>query len=438
MSNVDCTRRAILAGTAAGLALSAGVAPAAGRRGRAMPKGFLWGAATAGYQVEGDSVNSDTWLFEHVKPNVFSEPSGSACDSYHRYEEDMDIAARIGLNCYRFSVEWARIEPARGEFSQAQLDHYERMVDACRARGLAPVVTYSHFAVPRWFGANGGFENRESIDLFARFCTRVTKAFGDRIALAATFNEPNLARQLQSIAGIRRARGALDAMLAAAARASGSDRFSSTVFGDPDRFDETMLAAHRHGYQAIKAVRGDLPVGVTLAIADEQGVGAGNRAAQKRQELYGAWLKAAGESDFVGVQTYTRNLVGPNGDLEIPKGAEVTQAGYEFYPAALGNTIRYAAATSGKPVYVTENGVATADDRRRIAYIDGALAALRTCIDDGVDVRGYIHWSLLDNFEWSSGYRPKFGLVAVDRTSFRRTVKPSALHLGGYARANSI
>jgi len=438
MSNLDCTRRAVLAGTAAGFALSAGVAPAATRRGRAMPKGFLWGAATAGYQVEGDSVNSDTWLFEHVKPNVFAEPSGSACDSYHRYADDMDIAARIGLNCYRFSVEWSRIEPARGEFSQAQLDHYERMVDGCRARGLAPVVTYSHFAVPRWFGANGGFENRESIDLFARFCDRVTSAFGDRIALAATFNEPNLARQLQSIAAIRRSRGATDQMLAAAARASGSDRFSSTVFGDPDAFEETMLAAHRRAYQAIKAGRGDFPVGVTLAIADEQGVGAGNRAAQKRRDLYGAWLEAAGESDFVGVQTYTRNRVGPDGDLEIPTGAETTQAGYEFYPAALGGTIRYAAATSGKPVYVTENGVATEDDRRRIAYIDGALAALRTCLDDGVDVRGYIHWSLLDNFEWSSGYRPKFGLVAVDRTTFGRTIKPSALHLGGYARANSI
>ncbi|MDE2412620.1 MAG: glycoside hydrolase family 1 protein [Sphingomonadales bacterium] len=233
MANIDLTRRTMLAGTAAGLTLSSGIARAAARTARALPKGFLWGAATAPHQVEGDNVNSDTWLFEHVKPTLFSESSGSACDSYHRYEEDMDIAKQIGLNCYRFGVEWARIEPVKGEFSQAELDHYERMVDACLKRGLAPVLTYSHFTTPRWFAASGGFEVRDSVDLFARYCERVTKAFGDRIALAATFNEPNVVYHAMAIPQFAMVKALAEAMRAAAAKACGSDRFASSTFGDP-------------------------------------------------------------------------------------------------------------------------------------------------------------------------------------------------------------
>ncbi|MBS0483399.1 MAG: glycoside hydrolase family 1 protein [Proteobacteria bacterium] len=438
MATIDLTRRTMLAGTAVGLTLSPGLVRAATKARRALPKGFLWGAATAGHQVEGDNINSDTWLFEQVKPTLFSEPSGSACDSYHRYGEDMDIARNIGFNCYRFGVEWARIEPARGEFSNAALDHYERMIDACHKRGLAPVLTYSHFTTPRWFAAMGGFEVGDSVDLFARFCERVTNAFGDRIALAATFNEPNVVYHIRSIPEFKMVAALAEAMKSAAARASGSDRFSSTVFTDPALFETNMIAAHKAGYQAIKAGPGDFPVGVTLAMTDEQGVGAGHLAAQMERERYDAWLKAAGESDFVGVQTYTRNLVGPSGNLPVPAASEKTQMGYEFYPPAVGGAIRYAARVSGKPVYVTENGVATEDDNRRIAYIDGALAEVRKCLDDGIDVRGYIHWSLLDNFEWNFGYRPKFGLVSVDRTTFKRTVKPSALHLGKYAKTNRI
>ncbi|MDE2412621.1 MAG: family 1 glycosylhydrolase, partial [Sphingomonadales bacterium] len=162
------------------------------------------------------------------------------------------------------------------------------------------------------------------------------------------------------------------------------------------------------------------------------------KAAEVADALYGPWLAAAKPCDFVGVQTYTRIRVGAEGPLSAPAGSEMTDAGYEFYPQALGETVRFAAKATGKPIYVTENGIATGDDTRRVAYIDGALDALRKARADGIDVRGYFHWSLLDNFEWTAGYAQHFGLVEVDRTTFKRTPKPSAVHLGRIARANSI
>jgi beta-glucosidase len=434
---MSISRRSLIA-SAAALAATGEVMAAPQQGTRKLPKGFLWGSATAGHQVEGNNINADTWLFEQIKPNLFVEPSGDACDSYHRYEEDIAIVARLGLNCYRFSTEWSRIEPAPGQFSEAVLDHYSRMVDTCLRYGLAPVVTLSHFTVPRWFAARGGFDVPQSVDLFTRFADKVIARLGDRIALALTFNEPQVARQLEWIPSLKPILARAGLMLKEAARVSGSDRFASSVFGMNDACEANMIAAHLSAYRAMKAGPGDFPVGVSLAIADEQGVGADSVVEEKKRKVYEPWLLAAGKSDFVGVQTYTRNRVGAEGDLPAEHGRELTMMGYEFYPQAIGATIRYAASVAKVPVYVTENGCAVADDSRRIAYIDEAMRQLRACLADGIDVRGYIHWSLLDNFEWSYGYRPTFGLVSVDRKTFKRTPKPSAWHLGRIARTNRI
>jgi beta-glucosidase len=227
-------------------------------------------------------------------------------------------------------------------------------------------------------------------------------------------------------------------MLAAAARAAGADRFSFFLLGPGDKTVGTLVAAHHRGMAAMKAGPGKYPVGVTIAIADEQAVGPDSARDRKRAQLYGPWLEAAGKSDFVGVQTYTRARVGKDGDLPPDPGAELTQMGYEFWPEALEQTIRYAAAQARVPVYVTENGIGTGDDTRRIEYIKRALAGVQSCLADGVDVRGYVHWSLLDNFEWIFGYRPTFGLVAVNRDTQERTVKPSGRFLGDIARRNAF
>ena len=403
------------------------------------PKDFLWGTATAGHQIEGGNVNSDFWLAENVKPTLFREASGDACDSYNRFAEDIALAAHLGFNCHRFGIEWSRIEPEPGMISHAALDHYKRVLDECHRHGLAPMVTLSHWSVPRWFAARGGFEQADSPQIFARFAETAASHLGDGMAYATTFNEANIQRVLSLLfpnpVAVRR--GA-DAMLAACAKASGSDRFANVLFGEIDKIEPNMVKAHHLASAALKAGPGSFPIGVTISMQEIEGVGAGNKAAQVAAQLYGPWLETAKSADFVGVQTYTRIRVGADGPLPLPADAVKTDAGYEFRPEALEATIRYAIAVTGKPVIVTENGMATIDDSRRVAFIDQALAGVARCRADGLDVRGYVHWSLLDNFEWTSGYSQQFGLVAVDRTTFERTVKPSAVYLGRRARANRL
>lgn len=374
---------------------------------------------------------------ENVKPTIFKERSGDACDSYHRYMEDFELAARLGFNAYRFGLEWARVEPVQGAFSNAELDHYARVLEACRSHGLKPVVTFNHFTTPLWFAARGGFEVADSPDLFARYCSRATRHLGGLIHLATTFNEANiqLLVRLSYAQLLERAK----AMIAAAARKTGSAKFSRIAYADPEISTPLMQTAHRRSYEAIKAVCPGLPVGLSLTTADVQSVGPAAWAESFRRRLYGGWIEVAHtHADFVGVQTYTRIRVDEQGAVAPPKGAELTAAGYEFYPQALGNTIRWAHTVIGKPIYVTENGIATDDDSRRIAFIDQALDSVRGCLDEGIEVRSYLYWSLLDNFEWASGYAVHFGLAAFNHQSFERLPRASAWHLGAIARANVI
>lgn len=392
------------------------------------PPAFLWGAATAGHQVEGNNVASDVWLLEQVKPTLFAEPSGDACDSLHRWPEDLDLVRSLGLNCYRFSIEWARIEPAEGQFSIAYLDHYRRIVDACRARGIGPLPTLSHFASPRWFAARGGWEVADAPQFFARFAERAIRHLGPGVTHALTFNEPNLQYlgRWNATPMSRAARDLAGAMLAAAAKAAGSERFSLQNGGDAEAMLEHLLASHRLARSAMKTVRGDLAIGLSLALPDDQAAGEGSLLERKRKEVYAPFFEAARDDEFIGVQTYGRTRIDANGTLAAPEGAERTQTGEEFYPAALGGAIAYAHAATGKPVFVTENGIATLDDTQRIRFLHGALESLAAQMRAGVPVLGYLHWSLLDNFEWFAGYGPRFGLVEVDRSSFRRTPKASA------------
>ncbi len=430
------TRRRLLSSATLGAAALA-VKPGSAATAKSFPKGFLWGAATAAHQVEGNNVNSDLWVLEHMKPSMFQEPSGDACDHYHRYADDIRMLARLGFNTYRFSIEWARIEPEQGFFSLAELEHYRRVLAACHENNLKPMVTFYHFTSPRWFAGLGGWENPGSVDLFARYCERASKRLGDMMSFATTFNEPDVPLMFRwmtmDLGGPK-----LEHMMQAAARAIGSDKFGMFFLGNLDLLRDNMIAAHHKGLQAMKSASGKCPVGVNIAISDDQAAGPDSGRDRKREEVYGAWLRAASKSDFVGVQTYTRSRVGPDKDLPPEQGVELTQMGYEFWPEALEQTIRYAAAQSKVPVYVTENGIGTEDDTRRIEYIKRALAGVQNCLKDGIDVRGYIHWSLMDNFEWMLGYRPRFGLVAVNRETQERTPKPSASFLGGIAKRNSL
>ena len=418
-------------------------APAPADKAKAFPDKFLWGCATAGHQVEGNNTNSDLWAVEHLPESMFKEPSGDACDHYHLYPQDISMLADLGFNTYRFSLEWARIEPEEGFFSNAELDHYRRMLAACREHNLTSLLTYSHFSVPRWFAVKGGWQNPAAPDLFARFCEKATKHLGDLVGYASTFNEPDVPQLLNwiNLPVPGKPEMSLTEMfeqnMAKVRKQLNAPEFSGFFIGDAKKNRDSLLAAHQKGKAAMKSVRSDMPVGFNLAMTDDQPAPTDSHVAEKRADVYGPWLEAAKKCDYLGVQTYSRSIVAKK-DLPPPKGAELTQAGWEFYPECVEHVVRYASKEAGVPLIVTENGIATNDDTRRVEYFQRALAGLKRAIDDGVDVRGYVAWSLLDNFEWMSGFEPKFGIVAVDLATQKRTIKPSATVLGNIARRNSL
>ena len=407
------------------------------------PAGFLWGASTAGHQVEGGNINADLWPLEWDEPSLFAEPSGDACDHYHRYPDDIATLADLGLNAYRFSLEWSRIEPEPGYFSQAALDHYRRMIGTCLEHGVAPVVTYCHFTTPRWFAGEGGWGGADAVDRFARFATHATEHLGDLLGWVATLNEPNVMTMLE-LTGVIPMGTSGDQSL----DTSGAEAAPGGVGGfDPSRYRmglvgvgaERMAALHHAAVDAIKSGPGAAKVGWTLALVDlQEGDGGHERYTRARRGAQLDFLDVSKDDDWLGVQTYSRNVLGADGPIPMPEGTPTMQTGWEVYPEALSHTVRLAAEHTGVPLLVTENGMATDDDAARVAYTREALRGLAGCIADGIDVRGYLHWTLLDNFEWMAGYAKNFGLIAVDRETLERTVKPSARWLGEVARGNSI
>jgi beta-glucosidase len=409
-----------------------------GRDNYVFPNDFLWGSATSGHQVEGNNINTEGWVLEHLPNTHYAEPSGDACDHYHRYPEDIALFAELGFNSYRFSIEWARIEPEEGEFSNAALDHYRRMLATCHEHGIQPAVTFHHFTSPRWLHRYGGWLDDKMPERFARFCEKAVAHLGDLISLACTLNEPNIAVVLSYLLPFRIRDGAWwdDA---AHALGTSPGRLGLFQYVTDPHMRDVILAAHQRASDVLHAGPGDFPVGLTLALHDFQAAEGGEeKMAEYRRAMADIYLEQLRDDDFVGVQNYGRMVVGPEGRVKPAAGAEVNQMGEEFYPQGLGGAIRLAAQVAGVPIYVTENGMATEDDSRRLAYFKGALDSMADCIEDGIDVRGYFAWSAFDNFEWVAGYGPKFGIIAVDRETQERTPKPSAYWLGNVARNNAL
>jgi beta-glucosidase len=397
------------------------------------PDGFLFGAAVGAHQVEGGNTNSDWWWWEHREGTHCREPSGDACDFYHRYADDIAMLAGLGMNAFRFGIEWARIEPVEGDFSHAQLDHYRRMLEACHRHSVTPILTFHHFTLPKWLHDLGGFASDQFPSLFGRYCDRTAAALGDAIGVACTINEPQGLGQSGYLLGINPP-GHTDDNAGAQAAV------------------DHLLEAHRLGAAAIRT-HTHAPVGITLAIPDiqyEEGAEPGNTSLEVESRINDQFFELARGDDFIGVQTYTRFRIGPEGPRspghdwsdwtrETEETDLTTQMGYEYYPQALGGAIRRAwKSTGGIPILVTENGIATSIDEKRIAYMDTALREMQGCMAQDIEVRGYLHWSLLDNFEWAFGYRPTFGMVAVDRQTFARYPKPSAAWLGAVAQARRL
>jgi beta-glucosidase len=389
--------------------------------GLAFPEGFSWGTATAAHQIEGGNTNNDWWEFEHTPNSGCAESSGDGCDSWLRWEEDADLVAALGLDNYRFSVEWSRIEPAEGEISRAALAHYRRQCEGLRERGIDPVITFHHFTTPRWLTAEGGWENGRIVERFASFCGVVAKELGGVMTRACTINEPNIVATMGWHAGMFPP-GKTDKELSY-------------------RVGANLVAGHRAAVEAIREAAPEIPVGLTLSMTDYQLVAGGEEQLKRiRGHAEDVFLDGTAGDDFLGVQVYTRMRIGPAGWAGYEPGIPVLDMGYQFYPQSLGNCLRRAAAytDAALPLLVTENGIGTTDDGQRIDYVRQALRGVLDVIAEGIDVQGYTYWSLLDNFEWALGYRPRFGLVGVDRSTFARTPKPSAAWLASIVAANTL
>lgn len=421
-----------------------------------LPKGFLIGAATAAHQVEGNNIHSDYWAQEHMEYTSFNEPSGAACDHYNRYEEDIRLMAEAGLNAYRFSIEWARIEPQPGVFDENEIAHYRKVLECCHANGVEPIVTMHHFTSPRWLIEQGGWEAEATVERFARYCRYVVEQLGDLFTYACTINEANMGLQIAAITKrymqmmkVQSAEGKVqvginlgDTLKERMKKQAAENR---KIFGTPNpqvfvsgrtpEGDLLVMKAHQAAKAAMKAVKPELQIGITLSLHDIQSLPGGEEAAAREwEEEFMHYLPYIRDDDFFGVQNYTRTLMGPDGSLPVPDGAKTTQMGYEFYPQALGHVIRTVHKSLPIPLIVTENGVAVSDDSRRVAFIEEALRGVDSCIEDGIPVKGYMYWSLLDNFEWQKGFSMTFGLIAVDRATQQRSPKRSLTFLGGYAR----
>ena len=424
------------------------------------PKGFFIGAATAAHQVEGNNIHSDYWAQEQLPHTSFTEPSGDACDHYNRFEEDIKLLADAGLNAYRFSVEWARIEPEEGKFDEREIEHYRQVIACCKQNGVEPIVTLMHFTSPVWLIRKGGWEAESTVEDFRRYAAYVTEQLGSELNVICTINEANMGLQLAAIAK----RFQLMAQQAArsAKSAEGTVQVgmnfekmmenmkfaameNAQVFGTPQpqifvssrtpEGDKLVFRAHQAAKAAIKALHPNIRVGITLSMHDCQALPGGERFAEAAwDEEFRHYLPYIEDDDFLGVQNYTRTQYGPEGQLPCPEGAELTQMDYEFYPEALEHVIRKVHEDFKGDLIVTENGVAVSDDSRRVEFIRRALRGVENCLADGITVKGYCYWSLMDNFEWQKGYSMTFGLIAVDRKTQSRTPKKSLSVLGDYAK----
>jgi beta-glucosidase len=380
---------------------------------------FLWGVATGAHQTEGNNVASDWWEFEHAPGTPIGEPSGDAVDGYHRWPHDMDLAAAAGFTDYRFGIEWSRIEPADGCVSRAEVDHYRRIVEGALQRGLRPFVTLHHFTLPAWFSRTGGWLRPDARARFLRYVDAIGPVLDAGVTHVGTINEPNIV-----------------AMFAADNGNGMAALRDGLPVPDPEVTD-ILIDVHHRTRAALKPKHPELSVGWGVSVQDCQAAPGAEHAlkayTRPRDEVF---LEAGRGDDWVGIQTYTRIRVGVDEDRPeiVDPDAQTTMNGWEFYPEALGGALRRAAGIVDEtPIIVTENGIATADDAQRIEYTGRALQSMAEAMADGIDVRGYLHWSLVDNYEWGS-YAPTFGLVAVDRHTFARTPKPSLQWLGSQPR----
>jgi beta-glucosidase len=408
------------------------------------PQGFLWGASTSSHQVEGGNRWNDWW--EHEQSGRLPHVSGDACRHYERFEQDFDLARSWGHNAHRFSIEWSRIEPSEGNWSMDALAHYREVIRALRGRGLEPVVTLHHFTNPAWFAKKGGWLRGDSVRLFARYAEHTVGNLGSDVTYWLTINEPTVYVMQGYINGEW-------------------PPFLKSAWIKAASVFRNLCRAHVAAYRALHRIRPEVKVAFAhnaSLVVPCNGAHRSDRVAARLRDLIlnRAFFRligvrrrnlqqTAGSLDFVGLNYYTRTIVRSSGwGLEAILGrtcqlshhhnrGPISTTGWEVYPpglkAVLENFSQF-----GLPVLVTENGVATDDESLRREFVVQHLESLADALENGVDVIGYLYWSLIDNFEWALGTKPRFGLAEVDYNTQRRLPRPCAEDFSRVCRKNQL
>lgn len=391
----------------------------------AFPKGFFWGASAASYQVEGGIENVD-WAKAAKEGRV--PACGLACDHYHRYESDFDLAKSLGHNAHRLSVEWARIEPEEGKFNEEEIAHYRNVLEALHARGMTPMITLWHFTLPLWFVEKGGFEQKNSPEIFARYCAHVVEKLADLCTHFSTMNEPI----------VYASNGWLRGSWPPFKRFTCTDFVNITntnkkheVRADKGlhglflflRVRKNLSLAHNAAYRAIKLKRRDVDVGLVKHVIFFEGNG---NPINKIKAWVANWQwthvfmeRTYQHCDSIGVNYYFHKKFGDRATYQK------TDMNWDVYPEGIYGALNILARYN-KPLYVTEAGVADAEDTLRTDYIEKQVEGVRRALSAGVDVRSHMYWSLLDNYEWALGFEKRFGLIAIDYQTLERTIRPSA------------
>jgi beta-glucosidase len=391
---------------------------------KVFPRHFIWGAATSSYQVEGENIRADWWQWEK---SVGIEKSGAACRHYQLYEQDFDLAKSLHHNAHRLSIEWSRIEPEEGKFSEEALEHYRQVIRALKSRNIEPFVTLHHFTNPEWFTRLGGWEKRKAVDYFLRYCGFLVPALAKDVHYWITINEPTIyishaylfgfwPPQKKSILKVKAVEG-------------------------------NFIQAHLKAYRLIHATYrrvGEKSPAVSISqhmqayIPCRENIVNRFAASLRHRWFNCGFIDVFTRSktlDFIGLNYYSRQLVEVKklGIRHLLMGAcedncypvKKNSLGWDIYPQGIYDVLvklkKYKL-----PIIVTENGICTLDDKERWDFIRVHLEHIHRAMEAGVDVRGYLYWSLMDNFEWDKGFTPRFGLIDIDYKTFQRTVRESA------------
>jgi beta-glucosidase len=426
------------------------------RQALTFPDGFLWGAATASHQCEGGNTNNQWYAWERAGHIKTGESCGRACDWWTNAERDFDAAQQMGLNALRLSLEWSRIEPSPSQWDDRAMARYRQMLAALRARGIEPLVTLHHFTHPIWFEERGAFLAPDAIPLFTRYTAKVVEELGGLCDFWCTVNEPNVyAIRGYQIGGsppgrVGDLRGAVRAV-------SNMARAHASAYREIHRLQPTARVGWAQHYNIFDPAHSWSPLDRMVAGIQDSGFNEAFSAAVLRGRapfpfnlLSGDLRDVRGTCDYVGINCYARDLVAfdlrrpaevfgrrfpapdaPQGDV----GADSLYG--EIYPQGILQVAQRVRAF-GKPIHVLENGVADTSDRLRPWVIARALRSVRDALDQGIDMRGYFHWSLVDNFEWDNGWSMRFGLIALDEKTQQRAPRPSAAFYGEIAHANAL